>query len=616
MGLGAAAAVAVGAVALSPALDPGLQARAVLEEQRVAAVERLRAAWSAEGEGGWSSETPTAVFEVGGEEESAVFGEALQLGSDSVVGVLLGEAEWLAATQEDGVEADRALEEARGLAESRRELAAVLAVELKLAGDRRLSSEEQALLAPWSDGAGLSALALSVAREGLATDGAQEREVLGSSFARGMRELGLSLGSGSVALEETPAGLEWRVPAGEDRLRLALERLGSDELREWLRMDLSRRGRESLGVVAELKAPGYQVDLEQGWLAVADRDGDLLKVHVWRLEEGVERLGAYALLGLEHELALVSGPTGAVALRLPGLDLDVHVRPVDPEAALAQAGAGMVARRRGLFALAAAMAGLTGAAFLALRRTRNVAELRADLVANVSHELRTPIAAILMLAENLASGRARERPGQASYPSRIRREAERLRGLVENLLDTSRLERGKALDLQLDVQPVEPWFEAVAKEVGGRVREAGLEFTATGPAAALPGVRHDPEALRRVVLNLAQNALAHAQARRIELTLERVSEREVELCVRDDGQGLSAADRRRVLQPFERGALAERSGTGLGLAICAEIARQHGGRLVLDAGPGECGLLARLALPIESDDDGAAAAAEDREDTA
>jgi len=231
-----------------------------------------------------------------------------------------------------------------------------------------------------------------------------------------------------------------------------------------------------------------------------------------------------------------------------------------------------------------------------LKRERTLATLKTDFVANVSHELRTPLASILLLSENLEAGRVSAPADQARYHSLIRREALRLRRLVDDVLDFSRLERGKRIDIRREPLRVDPWLERTFEELGEWAREHTLELAiARSPTEAEAEI--DAEALRRALLNLLDNARKHSGGTQVELSAMRAG-RELVLSVRDHGRGISAEDRERVFEPFTRLANGDAPGAGLGLSIVREIAREHGGTvraLEPESGPG---IVFQMRIPL------------------
>ena len=248
-----------------------------------------------------------------------------------------------------------------------------------------------------------------------------------------------------------------------------------------------------------------------------------------------------------------------------------------------------------LLALSTLIAGLV--AHRSLRRERNLATLKTAFVANVSHELRTPVSSLLLMAENLLQGRVGPEAAER-YHRGIEREAQRLRRLVDDVLDFSRLERGESLALrthELDV----PAFAATLEEELTRLvsaREGGeLAFRVNGIPATQ---RADADALRRVACNLVDNALKHSGSRSVEVDLGGGPSGGLEFRVRDRGRGIAPERLDRVFLPFER--IEERTdaaGTGLGLAIVREVVKAHEGRVFARAPEDGVGLEVVVQLP-------------------
>jgi signal transduction histidine kinase len=134
---------------------------------------------------------------------------------------------------------------------------------------------------------------------------------------------------------------------------------------------------------------------------------------------------------------------------------------------------------------------------------------------------------------------------------------------------------------------------AVAERHRGLAAERGARVTARRRGGNAV-VEADPEALRRAIDNLVQNALRHCTAQvRLAVSVRGAT---ALLVVRDDGPGVPAGERERIFWPRERGSAPMGPGRGLGLAIAREIAHAHGGSLTLDpTGPGAS---FRLALPL------------------
>lgn len=286
------------------------------------------------------------------------------------------------------------------------------------------------------------------------------------------------------------------------------------------------------------------------------------------------------------------GPPVADATPLCGDALSFTLRHRDPDGWRAHHGERTGLLRAALLIAAAfsAVAGLITAR--SLRRQRQLALLRARFIANASHELRTPLSSILLMAENLERGVVTSREGQHRYHGVIRQEAARLRRLVDDVLDFSRLERGQGLRIDPEACALTAFVERLRREVAERV--AAMDGTLTFTTNALPDHAWlDQAAILRAVLNLVDNALIHGGG---EVAVHIDVTDTLRIAVTDRGTGVPHAMRERIFEPFVQlpGADGETHGTGLGLAIVREIAQHHGGRAAVGDradGPGASFLL-------------------------
>jgi signal transduction histidine kinase len=319
-----------------------------------------------------------------------------------------------------------------------------------------------------------------------------------------------------------------------------------------------------------------------------------------RLRERVER-NALVPGGFRLQFGLAGERLEGEAVRerreLAGGALGFTLRHVDPEAAARAEGGRLRMLRLALLAVAALTAGASWATFRALRRGRRLAEMKSAFVASVSHELRTPLASILMLAENLESGRVADAEGRARYHGLILREAERLRRLVADVLDFSRLERGKPLEMRRDEVELAEFCAGLADEARAWAARNEVDLS-VDLGAARGRTQLDAEALRRAVENLLDNARKHSGERSMSLSAS-VEGGVFELAVEDAGRGVSSALAKSVFEPFARGESHNgAAGTGLGLAIVREIAREHGGDVALELPRGGRGARFAIRIPL------------------
>ena len=296
----------------------------------------------------------------------------------------------------------------------------------------------------------------------------------------------------------------------------------------------------------------------------------------------------------------VTGVTVRDRTPLVGDVLGFTVRHQDP-------GAFVTAERRralwvqsALFVMASFSLSAALSTARAMRRERALAGLRSAFIASVSHELRTPVTSILLLVENLESGRTgADAPGR--YHALLRREAHRLRRIVDDVLDMSRLERGRSIELRRDVVDLPAFAADLVEE--GRELAARSDAELHAHLGELPATAAlDADALRRAVLNLVDNAGKHAAGGAVELEIAALPGGRLRIAVADRGPGVPAGQRQRIFEPFARGAAdgAGPPGAGLGLSIVRAIVRGHGGEVAVrdrDDGPGA---VFELEFPAEA----------------
>lgn len=209
----------------------------------------------------------------------------------------------------------------------------------------------------------------------------------------------------------------------------------------------------------------------------------------------------------------------------------------------------------------------------------------------VAHDLRTPLARLRQRVEMAAQ--ATSEPHVRDQLARADEAIEEVLALFAGILHLSEVESGTALPMA----PVD--LTALAVEIGEGyeppVREGGRQLTwHTAPGIIVTGSR---SLLAQALSNLLENAMRYTPpGTRIAIALDRVGA-EARLAVRDDGPGIAAGDRARVLRRFERLDSARgRPGFGLGLPLVEAVVRRHGGRLEL--GEGGPGLTATLFIPL------------------
>jgi two-component system sensor histidine kinase KdpD len=196
----------------------------------------------------------------------------------------------------------------------------------------------------------------------------------------------------------------------------------------------------------------------------------------------------------------------------------------------------------------------------------------------VSHDLRSPLTAIDAAASGLENRDLRlgERDRRALLAT-IREESARLRRLVENLLDLSRLQAGAA-EPHRELWPAEELVAQALEELGPAAGRVVLQVD-----DAVPPVLVDATQVQRALVNLIENALKYSpSASKVTVSVQAAGE-EVRLHVVDHGPGIPSPDRAHVFEPFRRGEAAAGGGAGLGLAIARGFAEANGGRAWAEA---------------------------------
>jgi signal transduction histidine kinase len=200
------------------------------------------------------------------------------------------------------------------------------------------------------------------------------------------------------------------------------------------------------------------------------------------------------------------------------------------------------------------------------------------------------------MVEAIVDGVVTDEATVRRYLETIGGEVDRLSQLIDDLFELSQIDAGQ-LRLQLERGSLRDLISDTLRSTSARAERAGVRLVGEVDPA-LPPVRLDPARIQRVLDNLVGNALRHTPAGgRVELSAVELP-KEVEVTVRDSGEGIAPTDAERVFESFYRGER-ERSrsaGAGLGLTIARGIVSAHGGRIWVESRPGE-GATFRFTLP-------------------
>ena len=228
-----------------------------------------------------------------------------------------------------------------------------------------------------------------------------------------------------------------------------------------------------------------------------------------------------------------------------------------------------------------------------------LAKLKSDFVSNVSHELRTPLALIRLYAETLELGRIASPAKQHEYHEIIRKESERLSGLINNILDFSRIEAGRK-EYNFRETDVADLVRSTLESYRYEIEQNGFRFEQKIDDN-LPQLRVDREAIARSLLNLVNNAVKYsASDKYLRVCLYR-SNGTVNLEVVDHGIGIPASEQAKIFEKFYRVGdplVHNTKGSGLGLSLVRHIVLAHHGDVTVESAPGK-GSKFLITLPVQ-----------------
>jgi signal transduction histidine kinase len=234
------------------------------------------------------------------------------------------------------------------------------------------------------------------------------------------------------------------------------------------------------------------------------------------------------------------------------------------------------------------------------RQLQMASENKSQFVSSMSHELRTPLNAIIGLTEMMVKNAARFGTEKAQEPlQRVNRAGTHLLGLINQVLDLSKIEAGK-----LDLNPQIVQLTTLINDVigtAGQLAEQNKNRLVVDAQEDLGALTVDAMRLRQILLNLLSNACKFTKAGEVKLAARRVSNGSnfVEFAVSDTGIGMTAEQQAKLFEEFSQAdaATAQRfGGTGLGLAITRKLARMMGGDVTVASEPGK-GSVFTVRLP-------------------
>ncbi len=205
---------------------------------------------------------------------------------------------------------------------------------------------------------------------------------------------------------------------------------------------------------------------------------------------------------------------------------------------------------------------------------------KSQFFANMSHELRTPLNAVLGYSELLADGLYGDMPEKAvDILERIKANGKHLLGLINDVLDLSKIEAGQ-LTLAIEDYSVEAMVQSVVASTGSLASAKGIDVKAN-IAGKLPVGRGDERRLTQVLVNLISNAIKFTDTGSIGVCVK-AENGQFNIAVTDTGPGIAPEDRQKIFEEFhqvDNSSTRKKGGTGLGLSISRRLIDMHGGRI-------------------------------------
>lgn len=218
---------------------------------------------------------------------------------------------------------------------------------------------------------------------------------------------------------------------------------------------------------------------------------------------------------------------------------------------------------------------------------------QSEFISSVSHELRTPLTAISGWGETLLSDDTLSQQTRRGMLI-ILREARRLTGMVEELLEFTRMQDGR-FTLSVEKADILAEFEDTVFMYGSRLKQEGITLEYEPSDGEIPEIPCDVARMRQVFLNILDNAAKHGgEGKRIVASISHEPP-SVVVRIRDFGPGIPEEELPHVKMKFYKGSSKAR-GSGIGLAVCEEIVSMHGGSLTLENAEGG-GTLVTISIP-------------------
>jgi signal transduction histidine kinase len=205
-------------------------------------------------------------------------------------------------------------------------------------------------------------------------------------------------------------------------------------------------------------------------------------------------------------------------------------------------------------------------------------ETKNDFISSVSHELRTPLTAIKGWGETILTGSFEDKEEIEKGLKVILRETDRLKNMVDELLDFSKLE-GNKLVLNMEKTDIKEEIEEILRLYDGRAKKERISLQSKF-AENIPELSVDRNRFKQVIINILDNAMKFSPKDSNILINVSTLENELIIEIIDNGYGIAKEDLPKIKDKFFKGN-SKKSGSGIGLAVCDKIIKLHGGSLEL-----------------------------------
>jgi len=220
----------------------------------------------------------------------------------------------------------------------------------------------------------------------------------------------------------------------------------------------------------------------------------------------------------------------------------------------------------------------------AIREEEKSSRSRSEFIANISHEIRTPMTAILGYAEKLENEDKLSREDRKNFSRIMKKNADHLMGLIDEILDVSKIESGK-LKIDRSSTDLPQLLSEVYSSLNVKAQEKEIDLRFINRSEIPKVISVDAKRLKQILFNIIGNAIKFTEKGYVELIVEFDNRyNKLKFLIKDTGCGISEASRTKLFRPFEQidnSGKRQFGGTGLGLVLSKSLAKQMGGDVVI-----------------------------------